>query len=693
MFSYFAILPVLSALFCIVLALFTVSRNKSHPANIGFALGLVSLAVMQAGDAILLLSGNNGDAVIRGIQLSMTGQNLLPVTWIVFSITFARTNHKEILLKWIPIIIGMSLISLFFIYNIYWTEAQDFLMPSSDEVSWSHPVKVGPMGRSFYIYLILGLVLNLAHLEATFRSSSGSKRWQIKYIILGVGAIFSFLIYMSSQTLLFSSIDLQSIPVTSAVILLSVTMMALFIVRHRLLDVDIFVSRYIVYNSVTVLVVGLYLLCVGVVAQLIKYFDIPFSYFFATFFIFVSVVALLILLFSTTVRRKVQLFINRHFYKHKYEFRDKWMETIEKICSKRGVREVNETVIDMIRETMGASKAVLWLYEPVSGRYSQQVDNSDNNGVANNNPFIQRIKNEMAPFAIDKSGGLQNDKLADVDAVLCAPLITDGEVVGFMLLGEDISGEPYRQDDFQLLTAVTTQAAVQIKNIRLAQELMTAKEVEAFHRMSSFIMHDLKNLTNSLSLVSQNAKHHINNPDFQQDAIKTIDSTVSRMKGLIERLSTAPTGSELKREMVNVRDLMDRAAGSTGLTDSTGIAYSNGIDRNLLIHVDPEAMEMVFLNIIKNSQEALHGSGVITVDATGSDEWIDVAISDNGPGISQEFIENSLFRPFKSAKKGGFGIGLYQCKAVIEAHGGSIAVESGEGMGTKFVVKLPKGRV
>ena len=138
---------------------------------------------------------------------------------------------------------------------------------------------------------------------------------------------------------------------------------------------------------------------------------------------------------------------------------------------------------------------------------------------------------------------------------------------------------------------------------------------------------------------------------------------------------------------------MDRAAGNAGLSNSAGIAYSNEIDGDLLIHVDPDAMEMVFLNIIKNSQEALRGNGEIKARATGSDEWIDIVVSDNGPGMPLEFIENSLFRPFKSTKKGGFGIGLYQCKAVIEGHGGKISVESVEGKGTKFTVKLPKGRV
>ena len=130
--------------------------------------------------------------------------------------------------------------------------------------------------------------------------------------------------------------------------------------------------------------------------------------------------------------------------------------------------------------------------------------------------------------------------MESTSAVLCSPMEASGELLGFILQGEDIGGESYRADDFELLKALSTQAAVQIKNIRLAQELSTAKEVEMFHRMSSFIMHDLKNLTNSLSLITQNAHHNIGNIEFQKDAIKTIEGTTIRMRGLIEKLSSLP---------------------------------------------------------------------------------------------------------------------------------------------------------
>jgi len=68
-----------------------------------------------------------------------------------------------------------------------------------------------------------------------------------------------------------------------------------------------------------------------------------------------------------------------------------------------------------------------------------------------------------------------------------------------------------------------------------------------------------------------------------------------------------------------------------------------------------------------------------------------ITVSDNGCGMSGEFIEKHLFKPFYTTKKKGLGIGLYQCKSIVEAHGGSIKVKSKEGMGTDFTVYLPLG--
>ncbi|HDH50613.1 MAG TPA: PEP-CTERM system histidine kinase PrsK, partial [Nitrospirae bacterium] len=556
--NYFVILPISGAALCFVLGLFTFFRDVRHPLNIGFALGMVSLAIIEAGDAIVLLSNAERQIALPGIRLTLIGQAILPAAWLLFSIVFARAGYKKILSRWTPVLLGTAIVSLFFVLMV---GSSKFI-----SISLSGLFILGPVGRYFYIYLLLGLVLNLVHLENTLRSSSSFNRFQIKHVIFGVAAILAFFIYLSSQALLFRTLNIRTIPVISVVILISTTMIAIFIVRHRLLSVDIYISRYVVFNSLTVLIVGFYLLTVGMITFGIKSLDLPFNYFFTTLFIFISILALVMLLFTDRLRRKVQLFINRNFYKHKYDFREQWMETIEKISTKMSLDEIQRTIIEMVSETMGAKDIRLWLYDPVSRDYLITMDKlvAANRHISRTHPLVQHMKKHMGPFMINEFLNNRHNKDINVlkeetKAVLCAPLVVGQEIIGFILQGDNPAGEPYGQDDFEILKAMTTQSAVQLKNIRLTQDLIAAREVEVFYRMSSFIAHDLKNLTNSLSLTSQNARYNMDNPEFQRDTINTINNTVSRMKGLIERLSTIPKALELKRENVELGGLIRNA--------------------------------------------------------------------------------------------------------------------------------------
>ena len=377
------------------------------------------------------------------------------------------------------------------------------------------------------------------------------------------------------------------------------------------------------------------------------------------------------------------------------------MEAIERISTKSSIDEAIKTFAEMVSETMEPKQIYLWLYDPVSQNYLSVSKGiaEESRRINKSHPLIKLIKGSKEPFLINGPGqkvvsaeeykGIES-LASKTAAVLCSPLLADDEIIGFILLGEDITGESYGHDDFQLLKAISTQAAVQIKNIRLINELMSIKEIEAFGRMSSFIMHDLKNLTNSLSLVSQNAKHNINNPEFQQDAIKTIDATVKRMQMLINRLSAVPKGLEIKKRSTDIKGLIGNAIKKIALSGANNVSIVEEIDNLPQISVDPHAIEMVFLNILKNAYEAIDRDGKIIVHAALVDNGnVCVTISDNGGGMSKGFIEKELFKPFKTAKNGGLGMGLFQCKTVVEAHGGSIEVESEVGKGTVFRVKLP----
>ncbi len=695
--NYFAILPVVSAALCIALGLFTLSRNPRHITNIGFALGMASLAVIEAGTTAILLSSGADPGI--GVRMLLIGESALPSAWILFSLAFARSNYRDVLSKNAIPLAGVTAASLFFM--IAWAAAD--VGPSHSIVDAysgeSLLIVSNPLLKYFYIYLILGLVFNLVHLENTLRYSEGPKRWQIKYVIFGVGSIMAFFIFISSQALLYSTMTLGSIPLTSSVIVIAVSMMAVFIVRHRLMDVDIFISRYVVYNSLTVMIVGLYLIAAGLIANGIRYFNVPFHHFFTTLFVFVAVLALFIMFFTASLRRKFQAYINRHFYKHKYEFRDKWMETIEKISPKRSVEDISKTLTEMVSSTMGVKDIYIWVYEPASREYCSPSAGLDEGlrKIKNTHPLIALIRERMGPFTFDGADGGPGPALADeagalvssTRAAMCAPLLADADIVGFLLQGKDFSGEPYRRDDFEIVKAMTTQAAVQITNIRLLQDLMNVKEVEAFSNMSSFIMHDLKNLTNSLSLVSQNARHNMDNPEFQQDAINTINSIVKRMKDVIEKLSSVPKGLDIKKAPVDIKGLIHNSIRKMPVSRSKNVVIINEVETMPPVGIDRDAMEMVFLNILTNAYEAVRDEGRITVRGHMEDGFAAVTVSDNGNGIPREFMETSLFKPFKTTKKSGLGIGLFQCKTVVEAHGGKIEIESAEGNGTSFKVILP----
>ncbi len=177
MHSYLIILPILSAILCTGLALFTLSRNPRHPANIGFALGMLSLALIGAGNAIILSPREVTDGANLGVRLSMIGTALLTPAWLLFTIVFARNNYGYILKRWAPALAASFAISLFFA----------IMSGSVILTTTSGGYMIGPIGRYLYIYLILGLVMNLIQLENTLRSSSGEARRKAKYVIFGVG--------------------------------------------------------------------------------------------------------------------------------------------------------------------------------------------------------------------------------------------------------------------------------------------------------------------------------------------------------------------------------------------------------------------------------------------------------------------------------------------------------------------------
>jgi len=232
------------------------------------------------------------------------------------------------------------------------------------------------------------------------------------------------------------------------------------------------------------------------------------------------------------------------------------------------------------------------------------------------------------------------------------------------------------------MKTIARQAALAIMHQRLSEQVTQAREVEAIGNVATFVVHDLKNLVSNLSLITQNAAKYIQNPDFQKDMIWSLGNTVSKMQSLIGRLKNLGEKKTLKLSIVDLFEVAKETAREIG---GGRVEFSGGSEK---VHADREEIQKVFMNLLINAIEASDPDEIVCVEV-GSLDCPFFRITDNGSGMSAEFIRKDLFKPFSTTKKQGLGIGLYQCRQIIEAHSGRIEVHSEEGKGSVFTVWMP----
>jgi len=240
-----------------------------------------------------------------------------------------------------------------------------------------------------------------------------------------------------------------------------------------------------------------------------------------------------------------------------------------------------------------------------------------------------------------------------------------------------------------LLKCIGDHIAAGLLNTRLSQKLLQAKELEAFQTMSAFFVHDLKNTANTLNLMLQNLPVHFDDPAFRADALRGVSKTVAHINRLIGRLGSIRHELQIKPVESDLNELVAKSL--AGWEEVAGINLKKDLAPALpKVPFDSEQMLKVTTNLIFNAREAVPpASGQVQIQTSQRNGWVVLAITDNGCGMSPEFLSRSLFRPFQTTKKNGLGIGMFQSKMIVEAHKGKIEVESETGKGTTFTVFLP----
>ncbi|MCZ7636095.1 MAG: ATP-binding protein [Verrucomicrobia bacterium] len=270
------------------------------------------------------------------------------------------------------------------------------------------------------------------------------------------------------------------------------------------------------------------------------------------------------------------------------------------------------------------------------------------------------------------------------------PLRANGELLGLITVGDRVSGLPFEGQDLDLLKCMADQIGATFLNQRLSRRLLESKQMEAFQAMSTFFVHDLKNAASTLSLTLGNLRVHFDNPEFRQDALRAIGRTSDRINALVSRLALLRQGLELKLTEASLNDVVQAALQSM---EDGAASVELKLDDVPRTRLDAGQMQRVVVNFLMNAREASGPEGHIQVRTARRNGWITLAVTDDGCGMSPEFIRQNLFRPFQTTKSRGLGIGLFQAKVIVEAHRGRIEVESAPGRGTTFRILLPTENV
>lgn len=692
-------LPFAGVLFCSSLAIVALLRDRRSFVHRIFVGGMLALA-FEALFAGFSIKATTYAEVVEWQRFRLLVATIVPGTWLLFSLSFARVNYPSFVAKWRWIIIATfvgPLVLATFCWQFLFID-----VPALDPASrWV--LGLGWAGYTFSLLWVLSAALVLMNLERTFRAATGTMRWKMKFMVLGLGSLFAVRIYTESQALLFATLNTTHESINAATLIVADLLILVSFVRSRLLNVNVYLSQTALYNSLTVLVTGVYLLTVGLLAKLVSYFGgdriLPLN----AFFVFLALLALTAILISDEWRQRSKRFISRHFQRPQYDYRREWTAFTERTTSLLETKSLCDAIAKMVSETFGVACVTIWLLDDSQERFvfggstvfsEEQTIGLKIAGKEAIN-FIRIMQEKQMPVDFDEARGDWAGEFHRAHTALLhearvrygAPLIASRELVGVMTLDERLTQGPLSVEDSDLLKTIADQAAASLLNIRLSQRLLKAKEMEAFQTLSAFFLHDLKNLASTLSLTLQNLPVHFDDPDFRQDALRVIANSVAKVNTLCSRLSLLTKGLELQKISMDLNGFV--AATLADLNGSVRATLVQDLHPVPNFNFDPEQLQKVLVNLILNASEATGPQGEICVMTEQKSGWVVVAVKDNGAGMSKEFIERSLFQPFQTTKSTGLGIGLFHSKKIVEAHHGRIEVESNLGKGSVFRVFLP----
>ena len=453
------------------------------------------------------------------------------------------------------------------------------------------------------------------------------------------------------------------------------------ILRYQLLDIRVVVRKGLVYSLLTAALTAVFL-----------FFALFSGYLFQGLagrqsFLVMLFPALLVAFLFEPARRRIQAFVDRAFFRREYEARQALTAFSRGLSRLRERAEVVRLVCDTVTATLGASEADLWLL--CGDGYSPAVAGPERS-LSATGPLVAWLEREQRPLRLQPEGAWPAvEELRRAGAVLAVPLLYGQRLLGILTLADKRSGEPYGDDDLELLAALGPSAALALENARLYDERVAMLH-EQFIQMAAVQEEERRRIAREL--------HDGVGPSLASLRIRlrTVHKLLERkrdpMAAEVEELAEQAQANirDIRRLIYDLRPTVLDELGLIPALREYVVRYEQDQGVRVALAVPDEALRLpaaLETAVFRIAQEALANvarharTGGVEVTLSYGAGQVTLSVLDRGQGFDPQTLSP------------GDHLGLWSMQKRVEQFGGRFEVESGPGQGTHLAVTIPLDKV
>ena len=463
-------------------------------------------------------------------------------------------------------------------------------------------------------------------------------------------------------------------------------------------------SRAVTFSTLSLVVLAVYFLAMIGLANGVSRLSGELARVTQVGFLLAAATVSLIWLPSARLRSLARVLALKHFFKHRYDYRAEWVRFTRTIGTAAGQgintsASLHERAVQSLADITDSAAGLL-LTPQDDGEFALAARwrwptlevppcalPTALARVLEQRAFILDLDQVRAGIDHHGEGPLIPDWLREEQRAWAGvPLLHGERLVGVVILARPQIARGLDWEDFDLLTIAGQQVASYLSEQAGQEALQDAARFDEFNRRMAFVMHDIKNLSSQLGLLARNAEKHADNPAFRSDMLVTLRNSAEKLDALVTRLGRYGSGRADAVETVDLEDVARVVRQRLGASHPIDVLSDGPCE----VLANPETLEQAVVHLVQNAIDASTESTPVILELRSAGLRGELAVIDNGDGMSAEFLRQSLFRPFVSTKTGGFGIGACEARELVRAMGGRLDAESREGLGSRFTVSLPR---